>query len=571
MTVMNKQSKKKIGEFETKRSFASKNPIFNESFNIFIRDFNEYYVKIAVMDDKDDTQIGYVNVMLSDIHDCRDTEDRTTYKVNGKGVKTDEIDFSWEMEYIDIHREEVSNILGSSEDEGVRSFTSFNESSEVMEEEVDSFSHSSANTMDMKINASNSTSVCGEEKDKDLTAKELKEKDSKENIVKIERNIKKAKEPGAEPRVLMKKVEKEEETKVIPDLSIGIYQLEKIKKKLVNFTKAMEIKLSNFSGKGTYFFVFETDQDIVKLDAFTTQIDHRVRTVLPIYHEKNILIRLFKITANGDTIIGEEIIDMDKLYVQDGANKIYENKFVCVFEKIRAEFVFEFGKLKKELLPHKYTFTQLRFDSFDNLIYSLYLYDKKGVHYITEVFEKHLLVSSGNDVAKLKHDATMTELDLTKGNKQEIVLGKNNKITAQVSIKTVGCDFPYVKNFVTGQLEVHIIKAAKIPPIDNNSADPFVCVYLNKEQIYKTQVKKRTVNCDFNESFTMDIMRNVDKIGFTIFDYNRVSANQMIVFNEFSLCNLVPGYTKHEIVMQDANTGMATTSTLTVLFNFKRK
>mmetsp|Transcript_30170 Transcript_30170/g.33711 ORF Transcript_30170/g.33711 Transcript_30170/m.33711 type:complete len:807 (-) Transcript_30170:131-2551(-) len=84
--------------------------------------------------------------------------------------------------------------------------------------------------------------------------------------------------------------------------------------------------------------------------------------------------------------------------------------------------------------------------------------------------------------------------------------------------------------FVTGYLEVKILKATNVYPMDSNGlSDPFAIVSYNGKQIGKTSVKPKTLNPVWNESFVIPLM-NSDKskvITISLLDKDKITTENI--------------------------------------------
>ncbi|ORD94246.1 TCB2 [Enterospora canceri] len=517
--VVQQSTKRTIAEFETKRIFASRSPQFNEKFEHFVRDFDLYDLAVKVVDDKDDSQIGDLYVPLSDIHDC---STGTSSRFRLRGVENGEILFEFGMEYIDIH--DSRNVSLKSEDE-----------SEAINSEVDESraSRKGVNGMNMSTETE------------------------------ISRHQTRVEEPGAPPPP--------DPTEFHPlklpepvGLDLGIYNLKKQSKRLIDFKYAVQVTSVSFSSRGSFYFVFETNSMVQKTQQFTTVIGSRVSSLLPISNERVVLVRLFKITVNGDSLIGEEFVD------------ISGSCFVCVFDRTRVEFaISKTALVRNHNKKHSTKFVQIRFNSFDNLIESLHFYDGRSLVYASEIFRRFLFKMEGGTNLRVKHLKTV-EIGKTEMENEEVDLGNfrrssgSSELLAHADLVTVGCDVPFVKDMLRGVLEIHVINATGVEPPSSATANPFVVVYVNKESVFKTAVKRGTRSPEFNESVDVEVVKEIDRLGLTIYEHNRIAANEILTFCEFPLYNLVPGYSKHELAMKDAHSGAETKTVLTVLFNYKR-
>lgn len=79
----------------------------------------------------------------------------------------------------------------------------------------------------------------------------------------------------------------------------------------------------------------------------------------------------------------------------------------------------------------------------------------------------------------------------------------------------------------TGLLKIDVLSGKNLLSADSNGySDPFVIGYLNKNEVFKTQVVKKTLNPEINESFTIPIRsKNKQKLLLKVMDWDRVGSN----------------------------------------------
>lgn len=532
--IVHNISKTVIEEFETKRIFASRNPVFNQNFQCFIKNINKHSLHIFLMDDKDDSQIGNTIIHLNDFKDL--TEPQIKFKLNG--VDQGEIILLLSNEYIDMHGETSSDcdVIESTDISDVSI-----KSNVKKHKQQPGFNNSKYDIMPVPISLTSDSTEMSEKFPGDVPQSTNENK----QIINIS----------------------------LPEMNIGIYNIEKQNSRMIELKNALQLTLVTFTGRGSYFFVIETSNDVFKLPLFTTKINFAYRTVIPIGIENLIVFRLFKLTNNGDVMIGEVLANFDNC--EENGN------LTLIFDNLKSVFNCKTSPLTNIIKNNCYKFVQCRIDQINNYINDLKYFDSTGMHYITEIYKRYSFILEGKNDLIVNYIDSVKLLGKKKKGKIEklydINLGKlckkeNNKsLIANITMKTYGCNFPFISYFTYGNLEIHIIKASNIENnSDNKTIDPFIVTYLNKESIFKTQVKKNNLNPEFNESCEIEIEKLIDKIGFAIYNYNRMSANQMLSFTEFPLYNINPGYSKHEIKMEDPLSGQNTKTILTVLFNFTK-
>ncbi|KAF9199830.1 hypothetical protein BGZ49_010006 [Haplosporangium sp. Z 27] len=91
-----------------------------------------------------------------------------------------------------------------------------------------------------------------------------------------------------------------------------------------------------------------------------------------------------------------------------------------------------------------------------------------------------------------------------------------------------------------GTLTVTLVKARDLIAADRSgTSDPYVIFKLNGTEVHKSQVIKKTLNPDFNETFVVPISSRADDLfTFEIFDWNQVHSAKSLGIGSIDLANL---------------------------------
>jgi len=91
------------------------------------------------------------------------------------------------------------------------------------------------------------------------------------------------------------------------------------------------------------------------------------------------------------------------------------------------------------------------------------------------------------------------------------------------------------------RVEINIIEAQGLPSADlNGKSDPYVEVCTASER-QKTDTKKKTLNPVFNEIKVVNVTDMArDAVGFLVWDWDRMSANEIIAYGAISMIGLPP-------------------------------
>lgn len=521
--------RKVLKRFETKRIFSSKDPFYNENVKFFVRDFNEFIIKISVMDEKDESEIGTVYIPMTDAQDCSSS----FYKIGG--ALNGDVEIKFDMEYIDL-----DNIDETSINDDLPPVKAIVEETQVEETRVEE-----------SLISETQTSIDSEEKSI------LKNRKIKESGLPGHCFIKKKKVKVKSTEEKPKKTKKPE----VPSLNLGIYAKQKHKYRFVDYKKAYRLEIKEIKKEGMFYLVFETDHLILKMDPFTTEININRFILIPIENEEFIKVRLFGMGVNGDIFISEEVMDL--------------NDTVVVFDKTRIEFdveVKEFSALNAPDRSDIIKLVQFKVDKISKEgIYTLDILTDRGIR-------SEKIANSVNTVEVGSEDICCILKDRNKPISKFILpirncaeeFKLNSNLSCFIDCKVLTCNFSKLSNFSRGILDVHIIKGTNITSKSGSQAIPYIKVYLNSEKVFKTQKKYNSPNPIFNESLKMNVQKNLDTLSFYISDYNSSSSNDVLLFKEFSLFNINEGYSKHDIRLMNGGTNEPSDSYLQVIFNFSK-
>lgn len=245
---------------ETKRIFATKNPFYNESFKFFIRHFDDYVVKIRIMNEKENKEIGKV------IIPCMDIKNNLSVKYRISGVETGEINVKLNVKYIDM-----MDPVFTEEDIKPQPFVKIPEIIEPVPLQI--------------AEKSKVESMLGGHiyEDPNDPSKQESENDLK-----------------------------------IPSLTLGVYNRSPQSQRFIDYTKAYQFTINNIKAVGVFYLVFETDHLNIKMEPFSTDIPTTRSVVVPILNETHVKVRLFMFSSDGDTLISEEIMNLgEKVIVFD--------------------------------------------------------------------------------------------------------------------------------------------------------------------------------------------------------------------------------------------------------------
>lgn len=145
--------------------------------------------------------------------------------------------------------------------------------------------------------------------------------------------------------------------------------------------------------------------------------------------------------------------------------------------------------------------TNLRY-TFDHVIKELRKYSLITLR-VAEKPDQTLNKSTGNEVTL----STLSFLQNSYGKPTSINVGSNVIKLQTKYLPSLMSELPPADSIGnSGRLEIEIVKATELLSKDSNGkSDPYVKVYLNGEEFYKTKTKKKTLDPIWNETATIDV------------------------------------------------------------------
>lgn len=494
-------TRKVIKRFESKRIFTTKDPFYNERFQFFVKGIEDHVIKIQIMNEKNNKKLGYV------VLPCGDIKNKENLKYRISGVESGEINLKLNVKYI------------SMEDKGFD------------EEEL------YAQKYETKTIADDS------------------DKETSEQRMVVEKNTDEVLGAYIEYKDMpnMRTIQQKEQPKAF----IGIHNQVTPEQSFVEYKKAYKLAVKSITATGSFYMVFETDYMNVTMEPFSTDIEVCREVVIPIRNEKEMRVRLFKMSVAGDVLVSEEVLGV--------------GESVVVFDKIRVEFTVESADLEdfNEIKDgDEVKVLQVRIGDFNREgNYSVdYMYDgfaqnSKLVHRLNT-----FILGNGNLFCKLaESNKEIAHVMIPKRNcKEEFDFGGSLK--AKLYCKAQTCKFTKKTHQRYGELEVFVIKAGSL---SKSKIDTYIKVLLNNEKIYKTEKKIKCTDAVYNESFRINVERNIDKLSFHVYSMNVLSTDTLIHFKEIRLFNIPDGYSRYTVQLRDKEAESLGNATLQLIFNYK--
>ncbi|XP_066601440.1 synaptotagmin 1-like isoform X3 [Prorops nasuta] len=157
---------------------------------------------------------------------------------------------------------------------------------------------------------------------------------------------------------------------------------------------------------------------------------------------------------------------------------------------------------------------------------------KKGLKGAVDLKSVQLLGSTYKDKPDMEElTENAEEPDEAESKQSEVKLGK--------------LQYKLEYDFNSNSLAVTVIKAEELPALDmGGTSDPYVKVYLlpDKKKKFETKVHRKTLNPEFNETFTFKGVPYADAMNktlvFAIFDFDRFSKHDQIGEVKVPLCQV---------------------------------
>lgn len=123
----------------------------------------------------------------------------------------------------------------------------------------------------------------------------------------------------------------------------------------------------------------------------------------------------------------------------------------------------------------------------------------------------------------------------------------SSTLVADIRLDVRRCSVDYPIRSTAGLLELYLIKVVGIPA----GCNPYLKIYCNDQKIHKTAKKFNETNPVFNETCKIRVDRNIDVISCFLNDYSAISNSRIIAYFDIPLLNIKPGYFKYSIQFKD--------------------
>jgi len=550
---------------QSKRIFATKNPFYNQKFKFFVKNFEDYVIKVRILNERNDNEIGKVLISVADVKG----DDTVRYQISGAG--SGDLNLKFKIDYIDDVSEETGPnynpfLVG---DEIVEHPKNKDETlSEVLIAEDLNENGIAENAREedgigkneMAKHDAESTSLSSEINEMEEHAvPEVKTKtEYSENSRVKEQHL------GAYIGDFYKKNRKilqKEEKPEVPSLALGIYNKTPANHKFVVYRKAYKYSIKDIKASGAFYLVFETDHLNVRMDTFSTELKIVRDVIVPIENERYIRARLFKQSFNGDIFVSEEVLLLGQT--------------VVVFDKTKVEFRIEVEDFKvcRDQDSDYFKVLQARFYKYSvQRQYNLDLFYEDEFQNASQVYNlSTLFIGSGDITCKLNEKNSkknFTAIIPKRNCDEQITFG--NLLNANICCMCLEC--PFIRDIVPrrGDLEVFIIKVFNLKQPSDSSGDSCVKVFLNNEKIFKTAKRSKLSDPIFNESFKINVQKDIDVLSFHVYSCNTIAADTLLCYREVSLFNILNGYNRYDINLFDGESGEMSDCKMQLIFNYKK-
>lgn len=478
-----------LKRFETKRIFTTRDPFYNETFKFFVRDFEEYAIKIDVMNDRDNTKMGTVAIGCADIR----ADEVLKYRVCG--MESGDMRLKFKLKYIDM----------SDPIEAV---------DEIPKEMV-----ADAKVEEVVTRSSNTGNVVGEY----MEAVDIEPTRVANNSYSVMNKPK-----------------------------MGIRSMRPPIQRLIHFQIALKIKVKSMNVSGMFYLIFETSRMNVKLGPFTTELEVKEEAVVPLINEKKLLVRLYRMSVNGDTLVSEEEMGIDGGIVVFGKTRVEietENSEIGSTEgTLGDENNIKILQLHLGEVNKAGTFT-VDFQHGDRVI------NQKLIHRVAT-----LIVGKESVYCRLKrNNRVMSSVMIPMRDcNEDISFGDG--VSAKVECLVQRCEYKTWVKQKGGILEIYLIKATAI-----EVEASYVKVLLNGDEIHKTNGKKG-LEPTYSESVRIRVDKNADDIAFELYSINTVGIDKIVGKVQVALFNLPEDFSRHTLRLKRPDGEEAK---LEVIFSYK--
>ncbi|KAH9412221.1 hypothetical protein HK407_01g01140 [Ordospora pajunii] len=349
--------------------------------------------------------------------------------------------------------------------------------------------------------------------------------------------------------------------------------------RFIDYERVMKVSVDSMSEKGVYYAIVETNTDCFRMETFTSVLPVKRAVHVPVQKRDSMKFRLYKETINGDVFIGEDTISCGD---ESRVEALLFDDHISLTLKIESEELRDYTGAPEDKEGIKVV--QARFGKFhgaNNQEMFIEFRSKYGVikasgftrsgelndvfTFVSGAEEIYAVVKSGNQSS----NAIAGRCMIPKRMLNERVVLNEAGLSVDMEVQIQGCSYKPESMLKKGYLEVYIKSGRDIwPAAQGSSVDTYCKILINEAKVYSTKPVRKSTNPVFSESFIMEIDKTKDVLGIQICDYNVSERNSLLCYTEFSLHNLVEGFSEMELEMFDAKTFRLIGSSVSIGFNF---
>lgn len=514
-------NKKVHQKVESKRIFSTKNPFYNQNFTFFIFDIENSIIKVAIKNEKNDSEIGNCFINLSNLS----TDEITKFRISN--VESGDIGFKFKREFIKS---------GADDEEDSDSLSEVEIPEEPIENEKDDNKNSIAHSISEVVEVDDQRIQSTREETSVSDVSVLDESSGNNPLMGIY-----LKDFPPKPEILNSSLPE------IEDLSLGIYNLLPPSPKFINYTKCYKFGVKSINFDGYFYLVYETHSLVLHSSVFSTALQITNETLVPISNEESIRIRLFSCNPDGNYLVSEVGFNLQTLILSNEIDGISTFEPLSIrLNRFDIAFEVESGLISEKC--HGAKLTQFRFKTPNS---PLNIYYDNNILFNPFINKKMTILSSSSKIMFQDESETRELIN------EHINL---KSFSSEVHSKVLRCPFDLQSRFFMGELEVFIIKLINL---SNIKKEVYVRVFLNEEKIYTTSRNSKMPSPAFNESFKIKVLQKSDSLSFAVFERNSISVDNIIYYKKIDLFNIPNGYSKHEISFKNSE------SKIHLIFNYK--
>jgi Ca2+-dependent lipid-binding protein len=153
----------------------------------------------------------------------------------------------------------------------------------------------------------------------------------------------------------------------------------------------------------------------------------------------------------------------------------------------------------------------------------------------------------------------------------ENILLDDSGISCNIEVTVKCCKFRYRNSLKEGNLKMIVNSISDLKGSSKTGLrDSYFKIYINETQIYRSKIKKKTLNPVFNEEASVQVDKRYDTLKITVQDWSSFDASPIIGILEVPFHFLEEGSSVYKMDLLDQKTRILTGAKIEIAFEFTR-